>query len=90
MSPAWDFLITITGMSYVLWNPFIFAIFNVHFQFAAKEFIREEVRAKPALTELIQTFHTGASFQGAFSHAELMMKLKLFSLIGRLPHSRQV
>ena len=43
LSPLWDFLITCLGMSYVLWNPFLFAIFNVRFQMAVREFIREEV-----------------------------------------------
>ena len=43
LSPAWDFLLTCLGMSYVLWNPFLFAVFNVRFQQAAREFIKEEV-----------------------------------------------
>lgn len=46
LSPLWDFLITCLGMSYVLWNPFLFAIFNVRFQMAVREFIREEVLCK--------------------------------------------
>ena len=43
-SPAWDFFITCLGMSYVLWNPFLFWFFNPKFQEAFKEFFREEVR----------------------------------------------
>ena len=54
LSPVWDFLITCVGMSYVLWNPFIFAIFNAKFQRAAKDYINEEVfvisyRSQPKL-----------------------------------------
>ena len=42
-STAWDFFITCLGMSYVLWNPFLYGFFNPKFQVAVKEFIREEV-----------------------------------------------
>ena len=43
-------------MSYVLWNPFLFAIFNVRFQMAVREFIREEVSESNRQTLLMNYY----------------------------------
>ena len=59
LSPSWDFLLTCLGMSYVLWNPFLFTVFNVKFQLAAREFIKEEVI-------LINSHGQGHSNKGQF------------------------
>ena len=44
LSSAWDFFITCIGLSYVIWNPLIYALFNPKFQQAVKDYVREEVK----------------------------------------------
>ena len=39
-----DFIITILGSSYHLWNPLIFYYFHQKFRAAVKEYVEEEVR----------------------------------------------
>lgn len=64
LSPAWDFLLTCLGMSYVLWNPFLFAVFNVRFQQAAREFIKEEILCQRPLDECCASHAAGGHGHG--------------------------